>query len=79
MEVHCQEGAGAALLFSSTKRMLGRVRLADCLCIGRIVLTALKARLYVARRHEPNLVAERDQLARSMAPSRTDQAQSEPS
>lgn len=58
-------------------------RLADCFfCIGRVVLAALEVGLHVARRHQPDLVPERDQFARLMGPSRarldTDQARSEP-
>lgn len=67
-------------LFTGTKRMLGR--LADCFCIGHVVLAALEVGLDVARRHQPDLVAERDQFPRPMGPSRarldTDQARSEP-
>lgn len=59
-----------------------RHRLADCLCIGRVVLAALEVSLDVARRHQPELVAERDQFARPMVRSRarldTDRARSEP-
>lgn len=56
-------------------------RLADCFCIGRVVLAALEVGLDVARRHQPDLVAERDQFTRPTVRSRarldTDQARSE--
>lgn len=59
-----------------------RQRLADCFCIGRMVLAAPKVGLDVARRHQPDLVVERDQFARQMVCSRvrlnTDQVRSEP-
>lgn len=47
-----------------------RHRLADCFCIGRVVLAALEVGLDVARRHQPDLVAERDQFARPEVRSR---------
>lgn len=57
-------------------------RLADCFCTGCVVLAALEVGLDVARRHQPDLVAERDQFARPMVRSRvrldTDEAGSEP-
>lgn len=57
-------------------------RLADCLCIGPVVLAALEVGLDVARRHQPDLVSERDQFARPVVRSRarldTDLARSEP-
>lgn len=45
-------------------------RLADCFCIVRVVLAALEIGLDVARRHQPDLVAERDQFARPEVRSR---------
>lgn len=45
-------------------------RLTNCFCIGRVVLAALGVGLYVARRHQPDLVAKRDQFAPQMVRSR---------
>lgn len=57
-----------------------RHRLAECFCIGRVVLTALEAGLDTARRHQPDLVVKpvnsRTQLC-AVARLDTDQARSE--
>src|SRR4030095_14820987 len=39
-------------------------RLADCLCVGGIVLLSLDVRLDISRRHQPDLVTERLQFTR---------------
>lgn len=83
MEVRREEGVGVILFAPHQDEAHARshLRLADCFCIGRVVLAALEVELDVARRHQPDLVAERDQFARPIGPSRarldTGQARSE--
>ena len=60
----------AALLLGRLGRDEPHVRPADCLadrlCIGGIILLPLDVGLHVGRRHQPNGVAKRLQLARPM-------------
>lgn len=80
MDIHCEEAVGATL-HRHEAHARSRHRLADCFYIGCVVLAAPEVGLDVARRHQPDLVAERDQFARQMVRSRarldTDQARSE--
>lgn len=80
MDIQREEGVGAALRSSPARSACSVASSPRRLFLHRrVVLAAHEVGIDVARRHQPNLVADRDQLARSMAQSRTDQARSEPS